>query len=78
MPYVLHEKVKEELDQLQAESIIELVHFSNLAAPIVPVLKHDGQIRICGDYKLTVNWVAQQDQYFLSCIEDLFAQVTGG
>ena len=78
VPYALREKVEEELDRLQAKGIIEPVHFSSWAAPIVPVLKHDGRVRICGDYKLTVNRVAQQDQYPLPRIEDLFARLAGG
>ena len=29
------------------------------AAPIVPVIKSDGSIRICGDYKVPVNQAAK-------------------
>ena len=32
--------------------MIEPVSFSDWAAPIVPVVKGDGTIQICGDYKL--------------------------
>ena len=34
------------------------MEFSQWAAPIVPIVKGDGTIRICGDYKLTVNRAA--------------------
>jgi hypothetical protein len=78
VPYALTAKVEAELDRLEQDQILERVQFSNWAAPIVPVVKHDGSIRICGDYKLTVNQVAQTDTYPLPRIEDLFASLSGG
>ena len=57
VPYALREKIEVELERLQKEGIIEPVLFSELAAPIVPVIKQDGTVIICGDYKLTVNKV---------------------
>ena len=50
-----------ELDHLLVEYIIEPVHYSEWAAPIIPVMKADCTVRICGDYKLTVNQVAKLD-----------------
>lgn len=50
LPLLLKPKVEEELQQLR---VISPVQFSSWAAPIVPVLKRNGQIRLCGDYKLT-------------------------
>ena len=58
--------------------MIEPVSFSDWAAPIVPVVKGDGTIRICGDYKLTVNAVAKTDSYPLPRIEDIFASLSNG
>ena len=55
MPYALRTKVEQELDRLEKSGIIEPVQFSEWAAPIVPVVKRDGAIRVCGDYKLTAN-----------------------
>ena len=55
VPYALRAKVETELDRLQKVGVIEPVQFSEWAAPIVPILKQDGSLRLCGDYKLTVN-----------------------
>ena len=50
VPYALRDKVSQELDRLEQLGIIEPVQFSDWAAPIVPVVKQDGTVRICGDY----------------------------
>ena len=78
VPYALRPKVEAQLEKLEAAGIIRPVQFSQWAAPIVPVLKRDGSIRICGDYKVTVNLAAKTDTYPLPKIEDLFASLSGG
>ena len=55
------------------------MQFSEWAAPIVPVMKADKKsVRICGDYKVTVNQAAKVDRYPISKIEDLFASLAQG
>ena len=66
------------MDCLEQEGVIKKVDRSEWAAPIVVVPKGDGQIRICGDYKVTVNGVLDVDQYPLPKPEDLFASLVGG
>ena len=67
-----------ELERLENEGVIEPVQFSNWAAPIVPVVKHDGSVRICGDYKVILNQVPKLDMYPLPRIEDVFVSPSGG
>ena len=54
------------------------MEFADWAAPIVPVLKGDSRVRICGDYKVTVNRFARLDKYPIPRIEELFALLAGG
>ena len=53
MPFALKEPVEKELHRLEESKVIEKVPFSEWAAPIVPVPKTDGKVRVCGDYKVT-------------------------
>ena len=78
MPYALKPKVEEELRRLQNEGILNKVEWSEWATPIVPVPKKDGSVRLCGDYKVTVNPELQAEQCPLPRIEDIFANLAGG
>ncbi|XP_043080595.1 uncharacterized protein K02A2.6-like [Puntigrus tetrazona] len=78
VPYAMKAKVEAEIERLLREHIIEPVKHSEWAAPVVPVLKPDNTIRLCGDYKLTVNRVSKLEQYPIPRIEDLFATLSGG
>ena len=77
VPYAMKEKIEEELKRLQEEGTIEPVQYSEWAAPIVPILKPDNSIRICGDYKTTVNQVSKVDNYPIPKVEDLLATLGG-
>ena len=54
------------------------IQSSPWAAPIVPVLKQNGKMRICRDYKLTINQAAPREVYPLPTVEELFAILSGG
>ena len=76
----MKERVELELERLEWTGIIEPVQFADWAAPIVPVVKNDGSICICGNYQATINRAAKMDSYVhpLPRIEDLFALLGQG
>ncbi len=78
VPYALRQKIETELDRMLGEGIIEPVKYSEWACPIVPVLKPDSSVRICGDFKLTVNRVSKLEQYPIPTLEDLCTKLSGG
>ena len=53
--FAIKDAVGAELNCLEGEGILQRVSHSDWAAPIVAVPKKDRKIRICGDYKVTVN-----------------------
>lgn len=78
LPLALREPVERELDRLQREGVIYKVDRSDYGTPIVPVVKSNGSIRICGDYKITINPILKDFHYPLPRIEELFAALRGG
>ena len=68
--YSQQQKLEEEVARLQVEGVIKLVRHSHWALPIVPFLKDAGSLRICGDYKRTVNQVCHVAVYPLPRIEN--------
>ena len=78
VPYSIKDQLGRELDRLVQEGTLEPVEFSEWAAPIVPIVKEDKSLRICGDYKVTVNRVSKLDNYPIPKTEDLLATLAGG
>ena len=58
--------------------ILEKVTHAEWAAPIVLVPKGDGSLRLCGDYKMTVNRSIEIEQYPLPKANELFSSLSGG
>ncbi|KAL4009353.1 hypothetical protein ACER0C_003205 [Sarotherodon galilaeus] len=79
VPYALRPKVEAELQRLEEQGILTKVEWSDWATPIVSVSKKaSDSVRICGDFKVSVNPVLRIDQYPLPRIEDIFTAVAGG
>ena len=78
VPFALKAAIDRELDRLENEGILEPVTYSEWAAPVVPVPKTEGQIRLCGDYKVTINPVLEVDQYPLPKPDNIFATLSTG
>ncbi|CAG2256061.1 unnamed protein product [Mytilus edulis] len=78
VPFSLRAKVEAELDRLEKEGTLNKVQHSEWATPIVPVLKKNGNVRIFGDFKVTLNPMLNVDQYPLPKIDDIFANLNGG
>ena len=55
IPFAIQGKVKMEIDRLVEAGVLIPVKSSEWATPVVPVVKKDGHIRPCGDYRVTIN-----------------------
>ena len=75
IPYRLKELVTTELREMVSRGILTPVQHSKWACPIVPVLKGNGRIRICGDFSLTVNRYNKNVIYPMPTLDEVLSQI---
>ena len=78
VPFANQKKYEEALENLMAEDIIEKVEPSEWASLTLPVIKPNGDMRICGDYSVTINQHSNLEQYSVPTLEDLLSKLSGG
>ena len=78
LAYTTKAKVDAALDDLLHQGVIEPVKYADYACPLVIAKKPDGNIRICGNYKLTANKVLRLEKYPIPSLEDLLQSLQGG
>lgn len=78
IPFAFKQKVGLELDRLEQLGIITKVNNSEWGTPLVPVPKPNGDLRLCGDYKITINRVVEDIKEPLPRIEEIFSELSGG
>ena len=78
IPFAYIEGVKEEIQRNVDAGILQKVDTSEWAAPIVPVKKPNGKIRICGDFKVTINPQIWVDQHPIPSVDELLTRLNNG
>ena len=76
--FSIRDKVETTLRNMISEGLLVPVDHSEWASPIVPVAKPDKSIRVCGDYKSTLNPALDTKTYPLPTVEECFASIAGG
>ena len=77
VPLARRARVEAELKHLVEIGVFTPVNQSDWATPIVVVEQGEGKIRICGDYRDTVNLVLKPEGYPLPTLDQAFAQLHG-
>ena len=78
VPFTMKAAVELEIERMENEGILKYVPFSEWASPIVIVPKSDGRLRICGDYKRTVNPCLDNDTFPQPTPVELFSKIHVG
>ncbi|XP_017467286.1 PREDICTED: uncharacterized protein K02A2.6-like [Rhagoletis zephyria] len=77
VPLAWKEKVEQQINQLVNKGVLVQVETSDWGTPLVPILKSNGELRLCGDYKSTINKFLADVKYPLPRIEEIFATLKG-
>lgn len=78
LPYALREPVEKQIEEMVSVGILMPTHYSEWASPVVVVPKKNKSIRICVDFKATVNRYLEKDHYPLPRIDEIFDKVGNG
>lgn len=76
IPFSLRHPVNKEFYKLEQEEFITFFENSEWSIPLVCIPKVDG-VRLCADYRVTLNKQLIPDTYPILRIEDIFNQVCG-
>ena len=75
LPFAYKSKVEAQIDADIKNRVLVPVRDSKWAAPIVPVVRADGKIRVCANFKCTANRAVQLDRYPLPKMEEMLAKI---
>uniref|UniRef100_A0A5S6Q2E4 Reverse transcriptase domain-containing protein n=1 Tax=Trichuris muris TaxID=70415 RepID=A0A5S6Q2E4_TRIMR len=78
IPIALAPKIDAEIDRLIQHGILEPTENTKWATPAVPVVKQNGEVRLCADYKCTINKALRQHPYPIPQVDRLLRSQAGG
>ena len=78
VPLGLLPKVEKAIDDLVEQNVFSPIENVSWGTPLVPVVKPDGSIRICADYKITLNKALNDHPYPIPVVSHLLTNLSGG
>lgn len=78
IPIAWRDALSKHLDELVKSGVLIPVDSSDWGTPLVPILKPSGDLRVCGDYKVTINRFLVDFKYPLPLIDQIYASMQGG
>ena len=78
VPFALREQVEQSIHQQVEDGELEPIEGSDWAAPIVIVRRKDGGVRICADFKMTINPHMCSKTFPLPTPDEVFSTLARG
>ena len=79
VPYAYRPIVEEELERLVQQGVLTPVEVAEFTTtPLVVVPKPNGRVRLCGDFKVSVNPHLNVQQYPMPTCDEVFQTLAGG
>lgn len=77
VPFSLRETVACQFEEMMKKGVVEKVDFSDWASQIVLAKKKNGQIRVCCNYKPTLNPCLENNEYPIPNVDDILFTLNG-
>lgn len=75
LPFSIKDRVKNKIDEMVKKGILQPITSSEWGTPLVVVKKPNGDLRLCGDYKVTLNPHLEDSVSTTPGVDDIFAQI---
>ena len=77
VPYALKKQIEDLLDIGEKSGIFTKIENSQWGTPLIPVVQNLDDIRLCADYRLTVNIQLEDDHHPIPRTEEMFNRLKG-
>ncbi|GBN34921.1 Uncharacterized protein K02A2.6, partial [Araneus ventricosus] len=78
IPLAMRKKVDVAFDKLLDQGVLEPISNPRWSTPIVPIIKQSGEIRLCADYKVTINKDMKNHPYPIPLVNHILANLADG
>jgi hypothetical protein len=75
IPLAIQSTVVEQIKEMVSSGVLEPIQYSPWASPLVIVRKGDGGLRLCVDYKITVNKYLVPIHYQIPLVNDIYSKL---